>query len=395
MSLHDSIFAAVAGTESADLENTIAVTAEEAAEAVVDKELAEVEVDIVEAEKDIDELEAKTEILEEKVEELEEEIAGLEAMVSGATPFNAGLAQDMYRRAAKIANRFSAPDAQIGVMGAESFADSSTAALNIHAGMLSFKDKVKSAGSAIKKFFVDLYNSFIAFFQGIFNKFKGLENKANAMKKSTSSKEAKTGEISLPAAASWLAADGGAPDVVGAMNKVIAGVDTAAKAADGKNAVGGIESAANGLKGLGQAASTASSEGSETFKVSVGKGTFTVTVPKTEEGLAKVGVSALAGGEADKSVAVSKSRLGTILTEVATKAKALQFAKLDSKALQAQRDKTIATLERMASEDKADVKKDIAGIKAAVKAGLKLQQGGLKVAGSILGAQLAFVGAHF
>lgn len=396
MSLMNETFAQIAGLENADENQVIVVSPEQAAEVVADLTIAEAQNEIQVAEAQLDKAEAQIEVVEDKLEDLQEQIAGMEAMMGNVTPFNAAMMHAHFARANKISNAWAKPADRFDVMGAESLSDASTAELRARAGVEAFKDRAKAAGAAIKKFFVDLYNSFIAFFQGIFNKFKGFEQKANAAKSSLASKTAKEGEISVPAAAGWLKADGsfeGTPST--AVVKALAGVETAAKAADGKAAVSGIEAAVNGLKGMGSASSTSSSESTETFKVTVGTGHFSVTSPKTEAGFGAVNVTGLSGGEAGKTAALSKSRLGTLLGDVAAEAKKLQHSKLDSKALVAQRDKTIATLERMAAEDKEDASKDIAGIKAAVKAGLKLQKGALGVAGQLLAAQLALVNAHF
>lgn len=387
--MYDNIFAAVTGAESADLDSQVEVTAEAVAEAVVDKELAEVEVELVEQEKAIDEAEHSIEVLEEKVEELQEEVDGMESMLSGATEFNAALFHDKYHRARKIAARFGA---SVDIQGAESFADASTASMNALAGIESFKERAGKAKDAIKKFFVDLYNSFIAFFQGLFNKFKGIEQKAKALgNKSGEAKE----KVNLPAAASWLGANGQvAPS--GAVSKVVGAGETAVKAAGKEGALSGIQAGVKALKELGTATQTASTEDSETFKVAVGDGHFTVVYPKTVAGLAKVQVSGMSGGEAKKDQdGMKKAQLGSIISSVQSQAKSLQFAKLDSKALTAQRDQTIASLARMAAEDKGDIAEDIAAIKGAAKAALKLQKGALGVAADLLQAQLAFVSAHF
>jgi hypothetical protein len=381
----------VAGMESADLNlGQVEVTAEAVAEAVLDKELAEVEAELATQEKDIQENEVKLEIVSEKVEELAAEVAGMESMLSGGA-FNAVLFQDKFARASRLNARLGATPVE--VQGSEAYADASTAQIQSYSGMEAFKDTMKKAGSSVKKFFVDLYNSFIAWFTGIFNKFKGLEAKAKALaSKNTGEPKEK---VNLSASASWLP-DSGTLQPAGPMAKVVAAVDTAAKAAGAEGALTAIQNAVKGLKELGTASQTSSTENAETFKVSVGDGQFTIVYPKTVAGLSSVNVSGMSGGEAKKDeTGYNKGKLGTILANVTSQAKTLQFSKLDASALKSQRDATIATLERMAAEDKADVKADVAGIKAAVRAGLKLQKGGQALAADLLQAQLSLVSAHF
>lgn len=388
--MYDTIFAAVAGTESADLDHQVEVTAEAVAEAVVEKELAEVETELAEQDKEIEKNDTAIEILTEKVEELEEEISGMESMLNGATEFNSALFHDKMKRAAKIAARFGTT---VEVQGAESFADASTATMNAVAGIESFKERAGKAKEAIKKFFIDLYNGFIAFFQGLFNKFKGLEKQAKNLGTSVV-KEPKE-KVTLSASAGWLPKNGKVSPAAD-VGKVIGAVETAVKAASKEGALSGVQSAVNAVKAMGTASATASNEDTETFKVTVGTGTFTVVYPKTVSGLAKVAISSINGGEAQKDQpAMGQAELRSIANDVVASAKALQFSKLDSKALTAQRDQTIASLERMAAEDKTDIKEDIAAIKAACRAGLKVQKGALSVAADLLQAQISLVKAHY
>lgn len=385
-----ALMASVTGTESDDLNlGNVEVTVEAVAEAVVDKELAEVETELAVQDKEIDGIEKDIEILEEKVEELEEEIAGMEAMLAGGE-FNAALFQDKYSRAAKLAARFGAPVAELA--GTEC-ADTSSAQLNAFAGIESFKDTAKKAGGAIKKFFVDLYNGFINWFVGLFNKMKGLETKAKGLSAKVSGKEPKE-KVNFPASASWLG--GKAVDVTGSLAKVVAAGDTAAKAAFAADALKAVQTAVSALKELGTASQEKTTSDTETFKVKVGEGHFTVVYPHTVAGLGSVSVSAMSGGEAKKDQApLTKGAIGAMLSGVQSQAKTLQFSKLDSKALTAQRDSTIAILERMAKEDNVDIAKSVAGIKAAVRAILKLQKGGQSLAADLLAAQLAAVNACF
>lgn len=393
MSLHD-IFASVTGNESIDgaVEGQIEATVEAVVEAQVAAEIAEAGEAVAEAEADIKEAEVAIEALEEKVEELEEVVEGMESMLSGATPFNAALFHSQYQRAAKISSKFGQP---AEVHGVESFADASTASLNALAGVESFKETAAKGVAAVKKFFVDLYNGFINFFVGIFNKFKGIENRAKSLQSKIGSKEKLAEKPMLSKSAGWLNDKGELPgNLSGAVS---AGVEKAMEAARGKGkALDNLSSAAEGFKKLGTASVTSQTNDSATFKVAVNKGSFTVVVPKTDAGLAltAINVAGLEGGEKKEGTPKSKNELEAICRAVQSNAKQMQNAKLDRKAMEANRDQTIAMLERDSAQLNVENKGIIATTKNATKGGLKLQSGMLKLAGVLLTAQLDFVSAH-
>lgn len=392
MSLHD-IFASVTGNESIDgaVEGQIEATVEAVVEAQVAAEIAEAGEAVAEAEADIKEAEVAIEALEEKVEELEEVVEGMESMLSGATPFNAALFHSQYQRAAKISSKFGQP---AEVHGVESFADASTASLNALAGVESFKETAAKGVAAVKKFFVDLYNGFINFFAGIFNKFKGIENRGKSLKAKLTAKEKLAEKAKLPKSAGWLKADGSAPAVGSVMESIVKQCQGAMNVDASGTPFSNLKAAAETLKGLGNASQTADSDASTTYKVAVEKGSFTVTVPKKPEGLANVAVAVGSPeGEGAEVAAPGKDKLQDLATKVMVEAKKLQLSKLDRKALEATRDATIAKLEKLAAEQGADKKGQIAEYRNGTKGALKLQQGGLKVAGTILSAQLDYVAA--
>lgn len=392
MSLHD-IFASVTGNENLGgaVEDQIEATVEAVVEAQVAAEIAEAGEAVAEAEADIKEAEVAIEALEEKVEELEEVVEGMESMLSGATPFNAALFHDQYKRAAKVSAKFGQPTE---VHGVESFADASTASLNALAGVESFKETAAKGVAAVKKFFVDLYNGFINFFAGIFNKFKGIENRGKSLKAKLTAKEKMPEKAKLPKSSGWLKADGSAPSVGSVMESVVKQCQGAMNVDASGTPFSNLKAAAETLKGLGTASQAADSDASATYKVAVEKGSFTVTVPKKPEGLANVSVTVGAPeGEGVEIQAPGKDKLQDLATKVMVEAKKLQLSKLDRKALEATRDATIAKLEKLGAEQGADKKAQIAEYRNGTKGALKLQQGGLKVAGAILSAQLDYVAA--
>lgn len=397
MSLSD-IFKSVAGQENAELtETTIVATAEEAAEAIVDKEIAEAEADIAEHDKDIASHETAIEALEEKVEELEEEVAGLESMMSGATPFNAELFAHRYARAAKISAKFGT---QVEVQGSESFADASTANLAAYAGVEAFKETAGKAVATVKKFFVDLYNSFINFFVGAFNKLKGLGQKAQVVKSSLLSGGEVKSDVTPPKSASLLETNGKSKvvdAVVKASGQVYQSMNSLGDGREDSGAAA-VAQIADALASAGTKSVSGKTESTETLSVAVGQSAkVTIVSPLKDAGIGstKIGFSL---GEAPAKSTASKTDLVSILTDVIKDSSRLQNAKLDKGALTTQRDKAIGYMEKLAAvspdADKKEKTQGAGAIKAAHSAGLKLGAGAIKLGTAVLDAQLDFVKAH-
>ena len=390
MSTLDLIFASVAGNENVDLdkvENIAEVTAEEAAEAVVEAEIKEVEKDVAELETQCEKQETSIDAIEEKVEELQEHVDGLEAMGSGATPFNAAMFAYHFAKGSKIAERFGA---KVEHVGAESFADASSANLNAFAGVESMKDTIVKGAGTVKKFFVELYNTFIAMFVGLFNRLKGIEKKAGVLKSQLTGATTKTGKINIPAEAGALLDEkGSAGSAIAAIVSAIGDV----RGVVGSNPLVGASKVINDLAKMGTKSTTATGSDIDGLKIKVGATVFAVGAPKTEAGLGKVSVVIKKEGEGIKEInAVDKSALVSLVDSVATNAGKLQSANLDAKNLQKQRDTAIASLE--AKSDKEEDKGHAQNVRNAHKAVLKVTKEAVKFGGNILDAQLGFVKAH-
>lgn len=396
MSNLKSLFASIAGNENADLDASliqqVEVTAEEAAEAVIEKEIVECEKDIAEHDHQMEKHEDAIDAIEEKVEELEEVIEGLESQMTGNTAFNAGLFAHQYAQGAKIVAKMGGA---VERHGAESFSDASTANLNALAGVEAMKEMAGKAAGAAKKFFVELYNGFIAVITGLFNRFKGIEKKAANMKAQVSGAGADkfTGEVTRSGSAKWADQHGKAPKVVDA---IIAAGNTLSATLEAGNAGGivdGIDSVINKLAAMG----TKTTEGDKVI-IDVNGGRVEIHAPKDDADLGKVSIAVKAPGDNTKWTAPkpTKSALEGICSEVAAQAKKLQIAKFDSKALTATRDKAIAMMEKRGAEegrDGADVKSGVGAIKAGHRAGMKLIRGAFGLAGDVLDGQLSFVKA--
>lgn len=401
----ESIFKSVSGQENADLDlPAVVATAEEAAEAVVDKEIADANAEIAEHDKDIAQHETAIEALEEKVEELEEVIEGTESMLNGTTDFNAALFAHQYAQGAKIVAKFGAP---VEVQGVESYADVSTANLNAYAGIESFKETAGKAVGAIKKFFVDLYNSFINLFVGLFNKLKGIKNKAATVKASLSKAEKLKEKVSLPKSASILDKDGefgGIATLVNTCGKVYSELQGLGVAQEG-DAANAVHAICDTFAGIGTKTVSGKNEATETLEVKVNGATVSIVAPVSDAGLGKVGVSVKAGEAPAETAPKSKEVLMRIVNSVGANADKLQNAKMDKSALTQQRDRAIGVMEKAAAEagnqegaDKGEIKKGkksaTGAIKQAHAAGLKLGRAATSLGADILDAQLAFVKAH-
>lgn len=197
-SLKDMFFS-VAGVESADLEAQVVevavVSAEEAAEAIIDKELADHEKDLAENVALVEKQDTAIEILEEKVEALEECVEGMESMADGRTPFNAALFAHYHKTGVKISNSFGAG---FELKGAECFADVSTAQINGFEDIGKMKDIAVKGIEAGKKFLTELFKGVVSAISAAFNAHGTLAKRAEAMLKVIDSKESKDGEITIP-----------------------------------------------------------------------------------------------------------------------------------------------------------------------------------------------------
>lgn len=389
MSLY-AMLNAIAGNE--DLNPTDGLpteaTVEALVEAKVDAELEEARADIAEAEKTIDQNETAIEAVEERLEDLEEQIDGMESMLSGKAPFNAALFHSQMKRASKIANAFGGE--QINVLGAESYADASTAELEARAGLLSFKEKAVAAGTAIKKFFVDLYNGFINFVLGIFNRYKAVVTKADSLAAKVEAKEKFEGKVKLPKSANWLKADGTGPDMPALLNKVMSQADAVA----GGNFTKAKE-AIEAVKSVGSSSPLKSGDGFKVFKLQVGQGVVQLTIPEDAEHMTKADIKVGGvGGEAQEIDSRTKEQLKSLVAATKKAAEEMQSSKLDKKALESKRDQVIAKLESYEKTNGANNSKNIAAARAGTTAVLKVQRGILKFGETILMAQLGYVAAH-
>lgn len=208
MSFKD-MFKNIAGQESADLTPEVievaTVSAEEAAEAIIDKELAEHETLVVTATANIEKHDAAIETLEERIEELEECIDGMEQMSNGSRDFNAELFTHFHKTAVKHANSFGA---KMEFHGVEHFADVSMAQLNGFEALKDLKGVAEKGKEAAKKFLSELFAQVVSAIGALFNGAGALAKKAEQMKAALGKKESKEGEITI----SGLLKDNGSDD---------------------------------------------------------------------------------------------------------------------------------------------------------------------------------------
>lgn len=391
----DLIFASIGGQESAELpaniekvvadvvEDTAEEIAQEAAEAVVEAEIKEVEANVADLSKDVASTETTVEALEEKVEELQEHIDGMEAMAKGETPFNSQMFAYHFKKGSALAARFGAP---VEHVGAESFADASTANLAAYQGMEGMKEVAQKAGGAIKKFFIQLFGQFISLYNSIFDRLKGFEKKAGVVKASVttaaSAGKLRKGKIPLAGApASLLDAKGSAggaiPAIINAVN-TIGGTDGGAE---------GVQRLVTALTKMGPKVGTPKNfPGSDAHAVQVGATTVILVAPKDDENIGKATWSQT--GDSAKNMtmvdALDGGALQAICDSVGNNAGKLQSAKLSAANLTKSRDQAIASAE--ASDKPVN--------RGAHAATLKMGEKALRFGGDILGAQLQFVQAH-
>lgn len=152
--------------------------AAQVAELVAEKVIAETGAAMEEVVTEVQELTTTIEGVEETVEDLAEEVAGIESLLNGV--WNGDRANDKWNKALKLASKLGY-EHQGSVLGAESFGDSSTAQLEMHAGLLGFGDSMKKAGGAVVDMVKRIFSAICNFVQGLFDQRKGVINRANAL----------------------------------------------------------------------------------------------------------------------------------------------------------------------------------------------------------------------
>lgn len=384
-----SIFASVAGVESADVvpvPEAVELTAEQVATEIVDKELAQVEVALTANTAEIAQQNTAIDAVEEKLEDLQEQIGGMESQMSGATPFNAGLFAERYSRGAKIVAKFGAP---VELHGNESFADASTANMNALAGLESMKETASKAVGAIKQFFINLYNTFITAGTNLFARFGGLKKKAANFKSRAGSETLKTGKVSVSVRAATYLDDKGSDNGAVGIILAAAGRDHAMTK---ENALAHVGSIVDALAKVGTKTVKGSEAGAETLEVSMNKVKVTIVKPTTEEGLGKAKLRVSGNGEkAETEVeALTKEAAVKLAGHVETEAGKISQAKLNANDLKKSRDKAIAEMEKKAEGDEV---KTVKAYRNAHRDTMELTVEGLKFASDILAAQLDMVDA--
>ncbi|AEV89547.1 putative virion structural protein [Pseudomonas phage OBP] len=336
MSFKD-MFTSIAGQESADLTPEVievaAVTAEEAAEAIIEKELAVHEKDQVEAIALVEKHDNAIEVLEEKIEELQECVDGMEAMSNGSRDFNAELFTHFHKTAIKHANSFGA---KMQYQGVENFADVGLAQVNGFEALKDLKEVASKGKEAAKKFLAELFAQVSAAIGALFNGAGAMAKKAEAMKAALGKKESKEGDITI----SGLLKDNGADDF---LNKL------------------------TGAFGI------VSSGGSE------------------EGAAAKVAEALKFGAGESRSVkALSIADCGSRLTEVINFGKGIQTIKGKAEALVKSNDAAAAKLFKERSADATD-KFDATKAQSEMRKSVKELLAGIRTGGEVLKAKLKAV----
>lgn len=399
-----AILAGVYGAEDLG-EAEVVATAEQAAEAVIDSEIKEIELEVSEAVADVTENTNAIEALEDAVEELEEKVEGMESLMNGKEPWNPGLFAERYKDATKIAAKLG--NTKIDVLGAESLADENTALLTTVNGMESFKETAKKAGGAIKAFFIGLYNGVINWMHGLFNGFVAKKTKAESLIKRIEGEKFKTKEkYSEGKWAAYLSGDKENTLLASTINSVQAAAVAVLAKENPAELVAGVKSGVDALAKFGQSSVTSTNELNETLTVKFGNGVKIMIVsPKAadkqmDKSLNKVSVKSAIGEYTPKKdqAGLSVQDMKAILTAVKSDCDKLRYTKADGKALTAARDHTISKLERDGARKDSDGKKDtayaISCVKGAHKGALALLTGATDLASKIINARLALVAAN-
>lgn len=407
----------ILGGESEDI--VVEVSPEQFVEQQQNEAIAEAEADIAEAQEDIAQNESDIETLEERVEDLEEAVEGLESMINGRRSWNPELAQELYNRARKIDVRTFGEDRAVSFKGAECFSDKDTAMYEVLSGLESFKDKAKKMWEGIKNFFINLYKSIIAFFVGLFNRFKGLEKKADALKSRIANmdEEKIKKEIKLGSWNAFVNIENRHGDDGKALRKLSSTITSACKTIgsslvgdDAEKTVKQIADSLDSIVKEGEKKHTKdSNDNTITYEIKVGAVNVTITMPKDN---AKDKVTALKETKVSYTVGKEGAKLDGTLTDksgnktsmtfwcdkMREAAQEAQLAQFDQKALSNSRDKAVAKAEiavRNTGEDnKETARKNVQIIMQSHAAAMRISRTLLNFDGDMIKAGLAYVSAH-
>lgn len=358
-----NLFSSIVGHESHDgepdlskqEERAIVLTAEEAAEAVIEAQLAEAEKNLAVNTAAVEKHDSLIEVLEDKVENLEEAIDGMEQMRSGATEFNPELFAHYHKTAVNISNAFGT---NLSHHGVESFATKDSTELVILAGNESMKDIAVKALEKAKEFLIELWNSAAAAIASIGNTYKQVAASAKALESKVSGETVQDGDVTLPADAFLLAKDFGNPF----QNSIIAGIKDFAEYIPSENSYGSM-------------VKTLSSGNFIDAEVSVNKEAGTMDATRKSS----ASTSAKALGEAG----VKK-----LLKDVIAAGEGANAAEDAVKKIKTQRDKSIASMGKDAKSEEYVAQKTYGRLSA------KLALSALTLNGRILKAQLAVAKAN-
>lgn len=402
-------FLVAAGLESED-DIILDVTPEEVVEIQQDQAIAEAQEEVAEAQVEIVQAQNDLEVLEERVEDLEEAIEGVEAMIRGDRAWNSDLCMEKYNEARKIVGRTYGDAEIISLKGAEAFGDKDTGAIELASGLESMKEKAGEMWKGVKQFFINLYNHIIAFFVGIFNTFRGIEKKADAViaRLNALADDKIKKEIKLGAWNVYLNLDKNAKGqekvtavtgtVVSSLKDLAKALDTGADIADVRKALSSVADKADSK------ASGGSNENSETIKATFGAVTATITLPKSSP---KEAVDALketkvtfsvdkAKAKTDGTVKVKESKADLVAEAKGIRQAAInaRIADFDKKALETKRDKAIAKIESSEGEKEGKAKR-VALVKASSSASLAVSRELSKLGAKMLSAGLSAIQAHY
>ena len=408
-----SRLSAILGSEDMDLDQPVVVSPEVVVEQQQDVAIAEAEAEVAEVAADVEQAESDIEVLEERVEDLEEAVEGLESMINGSESWNPALAESLYARARKIDARTFGEDSAVSFKGAESFSDRDTAQMEILSGLEDLKEKASKLWEAVKQFFINLYNNMISFFQGLFNRFRGIETKAQAMvtRVNNTADDKIKKEITLGGWNAFVDAEKTKGKATVGHTSAIASIRQL-----GQGIVGGMEHVVeNNRKALSKLVEGGSDKKSddkdknvETLEFKQGGIAFTVTMPLSApenkaSALAQTKVSYKATKDGVKTSGTlttgsSKSDLAEIAKSVVKDAKDAQVAQFKEQELKTARDKAIASIEVNArggeDAEKKAAKEQVAIVKNGHNANLRCAATISRFEGDLLKAKLQYVSAH-
>lgn len=403
-----SLLAAITGNEDLTtsevkdiVEDVVEKSQEEIAEMAADLAVKEIEGEVEKLDREVEKVTDAVEEIEENLEELEEVVEGVEALLASGS-YNPTAVGYLYSRAEKL-NKQLGGNSPVVVLGAESLADATTAALTLREGLESFTDTIKKHASGAAAFIKSIYNAVISWFKGLTDEAVALAKSIKATQDSLNKVEKLKENVS---GGNWAAAIKVADttklkSVISAINEVARAVNSVTEGSHATYAAAyaKLVAAVKGQNGE-----------EKDGKIVVVMGAYELTFKFYSGDIAKIEDIAVAGKETGMSYTIDKEKLSKAKSEFTTitskqvladhlRAASKQITEITGlqssvAASEKGRDDTVAALKKLEGKEAPWVNAAIKGVKQSCTFTTSMFNQSVKVLNELGKARIAVVKAH-